>query len=387
MLTRNWLLWTVLLLSLALTCGQGCPDMTVNFDGITGPSDSFDEGDELEDDGDDGDIDDGDGEDADDCGDASAAALALFDEVWNTFDQKYSYFTHKGIDWSDVRSRYRCDFAQDLSPADFAARLNDMLQELHDWHVNVFPPEGDALGYNGQVVTNFPPTLLTSYTQEGAYTKLGNDVIFHATVGNNIAHIVVDTLDTSAFNSVSDDDIENLFTTYASADGMIIDIRNNNGGNENNAIKIASRFINQPVVYGYVATRNGPGHDDFDPLVTKTLQPSSATHFNGPVVCLIGQRCLSSAEWFTLMMRAAGATLIGDRTRGGSGNPETFTLSNGVGYRLSRWVAYTPDMEIFEDHGISPDSALHPGQGPDNSFDDTHDYVLERALELLEPAS
>jgi C-terminal processing protease CtpA/Prc len=103
------------------------------------------------------------------------------------------------------------------------------------------------------------------------------------------------------------------------------------------------------------------------------------THFDGPVVGLIGKRCLSSAEWFTLMLRAAGATLIGDTTRGGSGNPQRFTLDNDVSYTVSQWVAYTGDMVAFEDVGIAPDTPIPA----DSSFDETRDYVLEAGLDEL----
>lgn len=315
--------------------------------------------------------------------------LARFDEVCNTFDQKYSYFVHKEVDWQEMRELYRPLFEYYLTPAEFAEELNDMLQVLRDWHVNVFPPEGDALGYEGTYETNYPPTPIADYTVGGAgYESLGGGVIRHALVGENIAHIRIDSLDTDAFSAITDNMIGNLFVQYQNAAGMIIDIRANNGGNENNAIRFASRLTDATVTYGYTETRNGPDHDDFDPPVAKQLTPSDRLHYDGPVVGLIGQRCLSSAEWFTLMLRASGATLIGDDTRGGSGNPETFSLSNGVEYRLSRWVAWTADADgemesIFEDMGITPDIYVPPGEGAGKSYTATRDYVLERALEYL----
>lgn len=198
-------------------------------------------------------------------------------------------------------------------------------------------------------------------------------------VGYNIGYVRVDTVSTGAFESISDADIENIFTTYANADGMIIDIRPNNGGNEQNAAKFAGHFIDQPTRYGYYKFRNGPGHGDFGPLEEKVLDPSSGTHFNGPVMCLIGERCMSSAEWFTLMMKAGGATLIGARTRGSSGNPQLFSLSNGVNYKIPSWVAYTYDQEVIEDNGIAPDIAIPS----DQSFDENADHVMQVALDEL----
>lgn len=306
----------------------------------------------------------------------------LFDTLCDTFDAKYSYFEHKAIDWDGVVEAFRPIFQDDLTPDRFAEEASDMLQVLHDWHVWVQKPNGEYLGYDGDYDINYPSVLLDGYS-DGGYTNLGG-VIYHAWVGTgatkDVAYIAVDTLDTDAWSGVSDGAIGNMFVAYQDAAGMIVDIRANAGGNENNAARIASRLTHSAVVYGHTRMRNGPQHDDYDPLVTKTLEPSSGMHFDGPVVCLIGQRCMSSAEWFTLMMRACPkVTLMGDWTRGASGNPETFSLSNGVSYSVSRWVAYTDDMELIEDNGIAPDEYI-PAE---LSFDEDGDYVLEEALRRI----
>jgi hypothetical protein len=315
----------------------------------------------------------------------TTGSQALFDEVWTTFDENYSYFTYKGIDWDDAWTRYRPNFASDLSADQFVDQLIPMLAELQDWHVDVMRADGTWVATTTETYEeNYPHTPRKLYTLGNAdYQVLGNNIIYHAWFNDNIAYIRVDTLATDTFASANDADIQALFDTmYASAAAMIIDIRPNNGGNEQNAAKFASHFTSGPVVYGYTETRNGPDHDDFDPLQDKVLE-AVGPYFSGPVACLIGQRCMSSAEWFALMMRACpNVTLIGDTTRGASGSPEEFSLSNGVGYKLSRWIAYTPDLVEIEDQGVEPDIAIAPG---DASFDAGHDYVIERAIAELTP--
>ncbi|MBI4580936.1 MAG: S41 family peptidase [Planctomycetes bacterium] len=313
-------------------------------------------------------------------GDGSTAeALDWFDQVWGDFDEKYSYFIEKGIDWEAVRDENRPSFDQEMTAQEFVEAFSQVLQELHDWHVWIQAPDGDPLGYEGDYPTNYPPELLTGYATAEGYQTVGDSVIQHAWVGQDVAHILINTLDTTKWQAVTDDAIGNMFVRYQNAAGMIIDLRRNNGGNEDNAKRIASRLTAQAVLYGRVKTRNGPSHDDFDAPIDKTLEPSDRLHYEGPVVCLIGQRCLSSAEWFTLMMRAAGATLMGDRTRGGSGNPTVLTLDNGITYAISTWVAYTPGDEVIEDNGIAPDIDM----APEASFDADHDYLLETAIDTV----
>ena len=314
---------------------------------------------------------------------ATTSTPEMFEQAWSDFDQNYSYFNYKNIDWNAVKTQYTPDFQENLSSNDFANQLGEMLQVLHDWHVYVTAPDGEVYGFNEDFTTNYPGTPRNRYATRG-YQTLGDNVIWHGMIdenGENIAHIRVDTLSEDSFNQIDTNDIESLFQTYAGASGMIIDIRPNSGGNEENAAMISSHLISEGFTYGYTVERNGPNHSDFNDPEEHSLEPASGTIFTGPAVCLIGKRCMSSAEWFTLMMkRAPNVTLIGDTTRGASGFPKTFTLPNRVSYSICRWVAYTYEDKVIEDNGIAPDIAI----SAEESLDGEHDYVLERAIQFIE---
>lgn len=311
----------------------------------------------------------------------TTGAQALFDQAWAAFDDRYSYFDYKGIDWDAFKEQYRPDFAQAMSAGDFAEALATMLRELHDWHISVRKPDGTyAQVYTREIPQTYPSTPRKRYTNDDTYEALGDNVIRHSWFQNNIAYVRIDTLDAAAVGEITTRDIAELFATYANADGMILDLRPNNGGDETFAAKIAGHFTAAPVTYGFTKTRNGPDHDDFAALQTKVLQPSDAHHYAGPTACLISGRCMSSAEWFTLMMQACpNVVLIGTRTRGSSGNPTEVTLDNGVKLRIPTWIAYTPALEEIEDRGISADIEI----APEASFDSEHDYVIERAIAEL----
>lgn len=370
------------------TDGDGVTDADEDADDGNEGGDDTEDGNDTNDDQNDGQGDEDDANDDDDAGDddldGDAQTLALFDEVWETFDANYSYFDYKDINWDAVRENDRPRFSQALEPEPFAAELGNVLTVLHDWHVAVVSPEGQAYGPDEPIEVNFPARLLPRYTpsQQG-YEQLGNAEIYHSIVGDNLGYIVIDSFENGQFGGVTGDDVRQLLESYADTDGLIIDIRNNAGGNEANATLFTSRFVDEPVDFGYVRYRNGPDHDDFDPLITKTLEPAGDFLYDGWLILLIGQRCMSSAEWFTLQMRAAGAMLMGDTTRGASGSPAEFTLANGVTYYVSTWIAYDDALEPFEDVGIEPDPPFE--MAPAASYDDDRDYLLELAIETLEP--
>jgi hypothetical protein len=346
----------------ALCLGQGCPNTTPS----PPPNDTDDE------------------QPDETPSEEDFEAQLWFDEAWRAFDQDYAYFSHKAVDWDAVKRMNRDRFARAMSADEFAAELGDVLEDLHDWNIRVVSPDGTVYGYDGCFETNFPGTLRTAYTRDGTYASLGDNVIQHAWVGLKdgpkvYAHIVIHTFGAAGFSRVSQQELEALFATYDQAVGMIIDVRASEGGREDNAMAFASRFLDEAVIYGYSETRNGPGHDDRDPAAARTLEPGTGTPYRGRVACLVGERCSAATEWFALMMRAAGAWLIGDTTRGSCSDPIAVTLSNGVICHIPNSVAYTDKHIIIEGNGILPHFAVQPRL----SCDLQCDYVLEFALSIL----
>ena len=323
-------------------------------------------------------------------GQALGAGLATpWRQVWEEFDRTYSYFSHKKVDWDKVWIEHQADFDAITTPNDFAEKLNDILQVLRDWHVTVRKPDGKVIGYRAEVVPNYHPTkvVFARYADGPPYENLKNaGAIVHGWVSSNIAHVVVLTLSARFSESITEQDIDNLFAKYRSAQGMILDLRANGGGNENHAKLIAERFTDEPRIYGYVRSRiPGPDRNAFTDFVPKTLVPSSRTRFKGNVVCLVGQRTISSAEAFALMIRALPqGTLVGDVTRGASGNPvEREVPELNVRYTLSTWMAFDDQKHPLENVGISPRIRI-PATA---SYDEERDYVLETAIALIRGGS
>ena len=169
------------------------------------------------------------------------------------------------------------------------------------------------------------------------------------------------------------------------APALILDVRMNGGGNDQLAFDIAGRFTRSTVQAGYVKFRNGPAHTNFGAPNERTVSPRGPWQFTGNVLLLIGRRCASSNESFIVAMRQMpNVVLVGDRTAGSTGNPGTFPLAGGWSYTMSRWIEYTPDNQVIEDNGITPDIAVSASL---SDFASGRDPVLEYALQRLGAAS
>jgi hypothetical protein len=223
---------------------------------------------------------------------AGNGMLAEWDQAWRDFDQNYSYFTYKGIDWPSVYIANTNTFAQIQDSNQFAIALSGVLQVLRDWHVSVQKPNGTWLGYNGTYAINYPSGHWTNYTGGAPFADVHNaHAIYHAWMASTLAYIAVDTLSTTTFSPITDADIDAMFDQYKSAAGLILDLRKNTGGSEGYAKMIASHFTTVPRLYGYVRNRiPGNDHDAFTPFIAKTLQPAAHYWFTGEV-----------GAWYTLL--------------------------------------------------------------------------------------
>ena len=92
---------------------------------------------------------------------------------------------------------------------------------------------------------------------------------------------------------------------------------------------------------------------------------AGVARYPAPVVVLMGPLNVSSCEAFLLMMRGAGATLVGQKSRGSSANPQPFDLGNGLVVYIPSWRATLLDGALLEGVGITPDLDVAHAETPD----------------------
>jgi Peptidase family S41/Tricorn protease C1 domain len=299
---------------------------------------------------------------------------AQFDSLWNTFDQQYSYFDYKHIDWNALKDRFRPMAIAAGDQASFIGVVRQMLSALHDQHVVIRDPGGAVTPtYDPGYFINWDRTVWQQYLARGTWTS-GRGDWGHGTL-NGMAYIQIGGWNTASF---SVNEFDTAFENFRNAPVLILDVRMNGGGDSQLAFQVAGRFATSSVTTGYSKFRMGPLHSDFGPLMAITLSPRGSWQYTRPVLLLIGRRCLSSNEAFISAMRQLrNVTLVGDQTGGGSGNPGTFPLAGGWSYTVSRWIEYTADQQVIEDVGIAPQISVAATSA---DFAQGKDPVLDFAL-------
>lgn len=301
--------------------------------------------------------------------------LSNFDFLWEDVKKRYSFFELKEIHWDDIRSEYRPLVRENMGPQELFDLMGDMLYELKDGHVNLtseFDRSRNWDWYLGHPA-NFDPGIVERY-------YLGRDFRLTGPLRNQIIDSVLYIYYPSFANTISESHLEIVMQRAARLKGVIIDVRNNGGGNLGNARKLASCFTDQEVAYAKERRKTGPGPDDFSEWSTLSFPSRTGRRFGGKVIVLTNRACYSATSFFVQMMKTLpNVAILGDQTGGGGGAPSSGELPNGWQYRLS--VTQTVDLDGEQiEPGVGVDI---PVQMRDGDLRRNRDTLIETALRLL----
>jgi len=300
---------------------------------------------------------------------------AIFEQAWKTIDQKYSFLEYKKIDWDSVGSAYREQVSNTISDDSLFNVLGKMLFHLKDGHVNL--RSNFNVSRNWEWFLGFPQNfdlglLERSYLTD--FRKTGN--LMHKRI-RNVGYVYYK----SFAESVSENDMDYILETYKDTEGLIIDLRNNGGGDPNNAVTILNRLTDKPTLVGMSYEKTGQNHNAFGLSSEIWINPKAdSKKYLGRVILLTNRSCYSATSHFVAWARALpNVTVVGDRTGGGGGLPASIQLSNGWILRYSATIGVDAHDFNFE-NGTPPDIKIDMNK---IDFDNGVDSILERALILF----
>lgn len=273
-----------------------------------------------------------------------------FEALWEIMDEHYCFFSYKQIDWQAIYNKYKVRVSDKMSENQLFEVCCDMLSELRDGHVNLSysMDYGRYWAWQEGYPKNFSDTLERRYL--GTDYKIASSLRYRV-LDDNIGYIRYDSFQ----KAIGEGNLDDVLVYLALCRGLIIDIRNNGGGDLTTAEMLAGRFVHEKTLVGYMQHKTGTGHNDFSDLEPQYLEPSSNFRWHKPVCVLTNRSVYSAANSFTVMMRALpNVTIVGDHTGGGSGMPMSNSLPNGWSVRYSACPMYDEDKQQTE-FGISPD--------------------------------
>ena len=134
---------------------------------------------------------------------------------------------------------------------------------------------------------------------------------------------------------------------------LILDLRWNQGGFLDEAVRVADLFVAQGVI---VSTRSRHARDDR----TFRAEPGGPAE-DIPLVALVNEASASAAEVVAgALQDHHRARLVGTRTYGKGAVNKRFPLPDGSGILLSTGKYYLPKGRLIEGKGLEPDRAVKP---------------------------
>jgi hypothetical protein len=203
-----------------------------------------------------------------------------FEELWETFNNRYPFFELRNVDWKKQYDIYRPKVTSKTSDDELFEIFCQMLDPLDDGHVEL-KAKGGGFGkkrfFTAEKKTRFyeeftdeqikqlfkttEKTLVASGFGPPAKTEAW---MLHYCRSPTIGYMRILELEdvkkrhlTAALDKIARD--------FKDLDGFIIDIRDNPGGEDSIAIAIINRFCDSRRVAFHRITKLGPGDEDVTP--------------------------------------------------------------------------------------------------------------------------
>lgn len=159
-------------------------------------------------------------------------------------------------------------------------------------------------------------------------------------IKNNIIYIK-----SANFYKGYSEDIKNIIKNTPNAEGLILDFRNNVGGDFNEAIKVADLFLDNA-------------------LITYCIEKDKTHYFtstngdildNKKIVILVNNKTASAAEITTAALgEQSRALIVGTKTYGKGAIQSVHQFKNSQMY-ITTGLSYTPSGKTIENIGITPE--------------------------------
>ncbi len=317
-----------------------------------------------------------------------------FEQLWKIIDEQYCFLEAKGIDWDAVHEEYRKLIIPTLSNDDLFDILSRMLYTLKDGHVNL--SSASRVSYYDAWYYGFPWNYREDILYKFYLGSAGSDYrtsagLKYKIFDNNIGYIRYESFSAG----VGDGNLDEVLRYLQICNGLIIDVRDNGGGNLTNSSRIAARFTDHPVLTSYIRHKTGKGHNDFSAMEPIYLHPSNSIRWQKKVVLLTNRRCYSATNDFINAMRSINNDgeeqrifQVGDQTGGGSGLPFSSELPNGWSIRFSASPHFDKYGNALE-NGIEPDvyinmdKILEEGIAAGDTESQKKDALIEEAFRIL----
>lgn len=279
---------------------------------------------------------------------------AIFENLWQTFNEEYAPFEERNVDWDALHNQYRPRVNSQTTDDELYTILTQMLATLDDGHVNLTTPNREIFNSNrirreklGDALFNL--TVVKNHLEPGFKADDKNSYVYGKVKGNNIGYIYFDYVAENFFK------LNDFLREYEQAKGFIVDLRHNQGGDFTYCFSELGRLTDKTRYVFKSKTKNGKGKNDYTNWKEWYIQPKGH-YLDKPIIVLTDRYTISAGERSVMAFKTLpNVTLMGDTTCGAHGTMIGRELSNGWYYSLVTQKVELFDGKSYEGIGVIPD--------------------------------
>lgn len=310
----------------------------------------------------------------------------VFETLWHDLDEHYSLFEVKGTNWDSLYSVYRPQVNSNTTDEQLWKICTNLIEHLDDSHTSVarLISTDSVEGYSsGETLNNLSKNDFSKNLIKNKYLEyLTNmpteaDLSFGKIKDKDIGYIYL-----GAEGGDDAGKIDEIITALKYHKAIILDIRQNGGGDDTYGIRISGAFSDSEKMLYTSQTRNGPQHSDFDAKTEHFSKKVGNQQFLKPVIILTDRATISAGEVFLIHMKSFNhITQIGDTTAGDfSDVSPTRFLPNGWFYRYSIKKFLLANGKSLDGIGHIPDVYI---KNTPADIASNNDKVIEKAIDYL----
>ncbi|MBL4639904.1 MAG: S41 family peptidase [Kordiimonadaceae bacterium] len=326
-----------------------------------------------------------------------------FEVFWHAYDDHFAFFELRGVDWEAAYKIHRPKVTAETTQKELFDIFSAMLAPLKDGHVNLYNSEQEfnagELGtlshlvklpegnkhiphvYTEDAISIIKDYIGDYYLKDSEKRAIGKGMFTWGWAAKGVGYISIDEMEGFVPETATgierrdtvDEVMDRILTDLENADGIIVDVRWNGGGFDENGLTIAGHLTDQSLLAFVKKAKLGSGY-------TSMQQAFIPTHarkkYTGPVVLLQARDTFSAAETFSLAMQTLpNVTSIGENTGGSLSDVLGSYLPNGWGITISNEVYLDINGNSYERMGVPADITIPKAKG------DTLETYLARGMD------
>jgi carboxyl-terminal processing protease len=350
---------------------------------------------------------------------APSSLTDAFDFYWNGMNANYVYWDIDTVNWLQVQKNYRPLFSSlnisDSSDLRKAAHyFSEIADRLVDRHYRIqfsSPVLEDSIinpGYDHLVQEPDYRPALSYMDLDRKRLDSGYVMGIENTGGDNGSLIALSGTINGAILFFSCNQFA-LYRAYqnqggqvlsvlqyffarlanpARLNGIIIDLRDNPGGDLGDLNFFCSQFIAGPLLFGYSRYKIGSGAEDYTPWISANIGSSMLDKpITVPIILLVDRYSASLAEIITMTLRTLpNCRVVGENTYGATGPLAENNIYNDGSFNVTGFMSVTTssaefkyiDGKMYEGKGFPPDIRVEFDRAAvSNGYDAAMDTVIK----------